>query len=361
MHIINLIDSLDRINFGVWNPVVSNFEFFIKRDYTLEIWINNMADLPVEVQKYEVKLMDTREVEAVLKHRYTPENTLLVSHGCWKIPSKWGVIGAKLGYIWLSLPQGMLEPWSRQQKWLKKQIYFHLFEKKMLSQSSELIAVSNDEQINLEIQFNRKVRHIPNGIVPVKEPINKPSDSINFLFMARLHHKKGVLPLLMAWAASQLANNEDFSLEIAGPDDGELSLLNQFMAEQKQKLSNVHIVGPLYESAKEKALEKAHVYVLPSFSEGFPSSILEAASHGCYPVFTKGCNFSEAFDAGVAMRITHEKDSIIEALNSFVTTNVEAIITKGARAKKFVDENYNLEKIGESYISLFEEKMKIFR
>lgn len=361
MHIINLIDSLDRINFGVWNPVVSNFAFFIKRNYSPEIWINNRTEIPDELKKYEVKLLDTRGVEACLRHQYTPENTIVISHGCWKIPSKWGTISSKLGFVWLNLPQGMLEPWSRKQNWLKKQIYFRLFEKKMLSQSSELIAVSKDEQSNLERLFNRKVRHIPNGIVPVKNNIVKPSDSINFLFMARLHHKKGILPLLKVWAASQLANNEDFSLEIAGPDDGELSLLNQFMAEQKQKLSNVHIVGPLYESAKEKALEKAHVYVLPSFSEGFPSSILEAASHGCYPVFTKGCNFSEAFDAGVAMRITHEKDSIIEALNSFVTTNVEAIITKGARAKKFVDENYNLEKIGESYISLFEEKMKIFR
>lgn len=361
MRIVNLLDTLERINFGIWNAVISNFPYFIKCGHQPEIWVKPEKDIPSELQQYKVLHASFQKVNQLFEGEYFSKDTVVLSHGCWKIPTKCGELAAKKGFVWLALPHGMLEPWSMQQKRIKKSLYYQLFEKQRLNRASELIAVSKEEQVNLEKRFRRKVRHIPNGIAPVTDKIDKPAGRINFIFMARLHHKKGVLPLLKAWASSNLSGKSKFRLTIAGPDDGELPQLKRYMTDQREQLSNVQIVGPLYGDGKKQALLAAHVYILPSFSEGFPSSILEAASHGCFPIFTKGCNFNEAFDADVAMQITPEVDQIVNAFNKLGDTPVNELIAMGRSAKKFVDENYNLETIGQAYIDLFEEKLKEIR
>lgn len=361
MNVLNLVDTVDRVNYGIWNAVVSNFNYLIKHSHQPEIWVKPGQVIPSELQQYKMRSTSTQEASQLLKREYSINETIILSHGCWKIPTKWGHAAAKKGYVWLALPHGMLEPWSMQQKMFKKTIYYNLIEKPRLKDATELIAVSKEEQVNLERRFKRKVRHIPNGIIPVTDHIEKPSNRINFIFMARLHHKKGVLPLLKAWISSNLSGKSKYELTIAGPDDGELPILKKYLADQREQLSNVQLVGPLYGEEKKQAMSSAHVYMLPSFSEGFPTSILEAASHGCYPVFTNGCNFNEAFDAGVAMQITPDADQIVSALNTFENVSIDEIAIRGAATKKFVDDNYNLEKVGQAYIDLFEEKLEEIR
>jgi len=237
--------------------------------------------------------------------------------------------------------------------------------------------------------------------VPNENPnlqINKspdtPSYLITFLFLGRLHIKKGVVPLVKAWLDSSLWNDNRFQLIIAGPDEGELDRIkylldgvserqpegrrsklevrSQRVNVKDEKLKtlnetneqgvasnqslppitqdpkpntqnpNIHIPGPIYGPEKTNLLLKSHFFLLPSQSEGFPTSIIEAMTCGCIPIITDGCNFPEAIEAGVSERIEFNISSIRNKLEEVSTWNNNEIENISIKVKEFVDNHYSL-------------------
>ena len=92
-------------------------------------------------------------------------------------------------------------------------------------------------------------------------------------------------------------------LIIVGPDEGELAKILPLIS------GNIEYKGPLFDSEKSEVLQKAHYYFLPSFSEGFPSSVVEAMSFGAIPVITQGCNFPEVFEQHLGYEISTDQES----------------------------------------------------
>ncbi len=107
--------------------------------------------------------------------------------------------------------------------------------------------------------------------------------------------KKGIVPLVKAWLQSALLNNTACRLIIAGPDEGELPLIQSLITDA----TNIEYIGMVSGDAKDKLLASASYYLLPSFSEGFPTSLLEAMEKGAIPVITRGCNFNEVFEQNI--------------------------------------------------------------
>lgn len=122
-----------------------------------------------------------------------------------------------------------------------------------------------------EIAVRKKINY--------RKQYNIPSDAIVITFTGRLLEGKGVPSLVRAVKKLQLANKNIF-LFLAG--DGELE---NWVAENQ----NDYII-PLGRLAQEEViclLEDSDIFCLPSFSEGFSTSILEAVACGCYIVTTK--------------------------------------------------------------------------
>jgi glycosyltransferase involved in cell wall biosynthesis len=95
------------------------------------------------------------------------------------------------------------------------------------------------------------------------------------LFAGWVIRDKGVGELLRAWRA--VARN-DWKLVIAGPlsEEYEVVLKAEFGA-----LGGVEFVGSLSEGDVRQLLRTASVFVLPSYTEGFPNVVLEAMASGC--------------------------------------------------------------------------------
>lgn len=96
------------------------------------------------------------------------------------------------------------------------------------------------------------------------------------LFLGRLRDKKGVYDLLRAWPAV-LARHPGARLLLGG--DGELAAAAALARELGVEAS-VELPGWLDGSAKAAALRRATVFVLPSYFEGLPISLLEAMAAG---------------------------------------------------------------------------------
>jgi glycosyltransferase involved in cell wall biosynthesis len=93
---------------------------------------------------------------------------------------------------------------------------------------------------------------------------------------------KGSLDLV-AVAASLSARGVDATFELGG--DGELEAVRAAAAERGLG-DRVRLLGWLGPKAKDRAFRSADVYLLPSYMEGFPVSVIEAMAHGLPVVST---------------------------------------------------------------------------
>lgn len=170
-------------------------------------------------------------------HALPPGEAIVVSHGCWQLPTRLAYYAHTYGYKWIATPQGMLEPWSMRQKALKKWLYYRLFERRWLRKADAIRAVSQSEEVNLLQQFKMVIR-VPNGVL-IPPMQRQPNSLLTFVFLGRLHHKKGVLPLVKAWHANRQFL-QHAQLVIAGPDEGEWQKIEPFCT------GNISYAGPLF-------------------------------------------------------------------------------------------------------------------
>ena len=355
MHVIHFISSISDLNRGVWSAALSHSNYLSTKGVRSILALR--ADRkPEEINSTVVLFKNRRDLETKMRvSGLNTRNTIIVSHGVWSWPSRLGFYFKEKGFAWVAVPHGMLEPWSRNQKKLKKLIYYQLLEQKYLNSARALRAVSKTEYVNLKGLFGENVFYLPNGVDTSESADAKIiSSKITFLFMSRLHHKKGLKELLRGWISSNLGGNSDFELIIAGPDDGELEHIRPFI----ESTSNIVYVGPIYGKEKAKILQRSHIFVLPSYSEGLPSSVLEAMDYGLLALISQGCNFTEVIDNGIAKQFEPSEAFIVQVLNSLEKQKLSEIVYKGELGKKYVRKYFHNDKLSETlyakYMSLLD-------
>ncbi len=361
MRIINIVDRLDRVNFGIWNAAIATVSELKKRHQAdSEVWFPAASD---EARREELNGARPRALQSlaagepdklVREAGLNPENDIIVTHGCWQYPTRWGLAFKEKGFRWVAVPHGMLESWSLSQKRIRKWVYYHLMEKRLLLQADRIRAVGEPEFDTLKRSFGNQVLWIPNGVPSMAGGLNleaKPGGR-KFLFMARLHHKKGILPLVRAWLRSSLAGRKDFELYIAGPDDGELPALKELLARHPEA-GNVRYLGGVYGDDKAALLEKCHFYTLPSFSEGFPTSVLEAMQRGLVPIITTGCNFPDVFKLSLGIEVTPEESTVLRGLEEAAALSDPAWADLAGRCHKLIESRYTHARLADEQYDLY--------
>jgi len=355
--IINFVDELGAINYGIWNAAIATADD-LQRDFGIQsqLWFPTSDSNQFFEELKSVKLV---ELDATDRKKFLQvvstldKNTdIIVSHGCWRWPTIWGNWFKQAGFKWIYVPHGMLEPWSMQQKAWKKWPYFWFVEKPFALKSDLVRAVGAPEAKNLEQHFPR-VKLIPNGVSTVFEIPAKAESPIIFLFMARLHFKKGPLNLAKAWVKSRLFNQPGFQLLIAGPDEGEL----QGILTETEKCNNAKYVGPVYGEEKMQLLKSAHFYVLPSLSEGFPTSVVEAMMFGLVPIVSQGINFPEVFE----QQLGYDSDTSVESIQAAIELAVDNLDSRSKLQEKghiLVKSSYSLNALARLQAEVFSALMK---
>jgi glycosyltransferase involved in cell wall biosynthesis len=362
MRVINLVDRLDRVNFGIWNAAIATArELESRHGMPSEIWYPAATDEAAEAdlngaRRRPLQRLDAAGLDAAAREAgLDPTADIIVSHGCWQYPTRWGRALQRRGFRWVAVPQGMLETWSLAQKRLRKALYLRLAERPALRQAAAVRAVSKPEWANLRKVFGDKSIWIPNAFGSgAKAPALPAFDGTSvFLFMARLHHKKGVLPLVEGWRRSPLSGHPDFSLRIAGPDDGELGKLRAFLARHPE-ISNITYLGPVYGERKEQLLRECHYYILPSHSEGFPTSVLEAMWHGLVPLISEGCNFPDVLEQGIGIPVAPDASAVRTGLERAYALDQAARKERAAKAQACIEDGYTHAKVASRLADLYE-------
>jgi glycosyltransferase involved in cell wall biosynthesis len=144
-----------------------------------------------------------------------------------------------------------------------------------------IICLSNSWSFFFEENFTPKKIIILENIV--EETIIKPIKDyqndkiIHFLFMGAIGNRKGIFDLLDVIAEHKQDLFGKMKLTIGG--NGEIKRLKEFL--EYNKLSELVIYkGWVSGELKKKLFQESDVYILPSYNEGLPISILEAMTYG---------------------------------------------------------------------------------
>lgn len=124
-------------------------------------------------------------------------------------------------------------------------------------------------------------------------------DSARILFLGKLGQAKGCFDLLRA-LAMLLDRHPDVTLVMGG--DGDVDAVRAEIA-RLGLAAHVELPGWVSGTAKQAMLQHCAVYVLPSYSEGMPMSVLEAMAAGLVVVATRVGGIPEA--------ITHGKEGLL--------------------------------------------------
>lgn len=349
MKIINIVSSISKINYGVWNAAIFGSQYLQKKyQVDSELWICSQSndDYPqIEIpHTYFDSSQRTKKGFEKWITKNDPKDTIVVTHGAWLEPTKFGYWAKLKGFSWVHLPQGMMEPHAMLTSKWKKKIYTALFEGRYLRKVDFIRSVSDPEDQNLRIRFPRVIR-IFNGVPFENIEISKNDDSsVVFLFLARLHKKKGVIHLVEAWS-NTMYSKKGAKLIIAGPDEGELEKIQSLIHH------NIEYVGPVFGPEKTELLKKAHYYVLPSYSEGFPSSVVEAMSYGVIPIISDGCNFPQIFEEKLGFKISTSHKSIEPVFEMLKNSAFDEQLSM--RNREYVKQNLSEEVIGEQLFQLY--------
>jgi len=119
--------------------------------------------------------------------------------------------------------------------------------------------------------------------IPNELPLRSDVAPISFIFLGRIGQRKGTFDLLEAIAKLPENVRDQCEINIAG--DGEI----EKATEQASRLgitNCVRILGWINADKRDELLAKSHAFILPSYNEGLPMSLLEAMGWGLPVIVT---------------------------------------------------------------------------
>lgn len=284
---------------------------------------------------------------------------VLHNHGLWMYPSVASVRWSKLTqrpYI-ISI-HGMLDPWAVTHSYWKKKVAGMMYEHRHLTNAACLHALCSAEADAIRrYGLSNSICVIPCGIdLPCLADEKLARQKNVLLFLGRLHPKKGLLNLLTAWQRLQLDGAPTvagWELWIAGWDQGNHELeLRKCSAEYGIEAS-VKFLGPKFGTDKDLLLRSVDAFVLSSFSEGLPVSILEAWAYGLPVVMTRACNLPQGFETGAAICIETPPPAIARGLLDIMSMSEAERSTMGIRGRHLVEEQFSWTSHAEQMSSVY--------
>ena len=121
--------------------------------------------------------------------------------------------------------------------------------------------------------------------------------------------------------------------------------------------ADVVFYGPAFGKEKAALLRSAEAFILPSFSEGLPMSVLEAWAYGLPVVMTPECNLPEGFVSQAALEIRNGEmgNAKGDGLRALLEMSDAERAAMGMRGRRLVEERFTWPKLAAQMRQLYEE------
>ena len=195
-----------------------------------------------------------------------------------------------------------------------------------------LICLSRSWERYFKNQFNTK------SIIVLNNPIEQVNDiainkisTVEFLFLGKICDAKGVFDLLTVIKDNLDTYKQKAKFRFGG--NGETARLEKFIREHHLE-SCVSFEGWVSGHEKHRLLSRANVFLLPSYKEGLPMSILEAMNYGLPVISTTVGGIPEVIKPGTNgfLMSPGDKKALKEAIDYFIE-HPEDIFKMGRQGK----------------------------
>jgi len=205
------------------------------------------------------------------------------------------------------------------------------------------------------LQHWDKIEHIRCGLdddilnTPA-QPV--PAESTAFVCVARLSAQKG-LPLLIAASEQLRASGEKFSVTIVG--GGELRVELEQEISRRQLEGVVSLAGVCTSAGIHQHLLNSRAFVLPSFAEGLPMTLMEAFALSRPVVTTAIAGIPELVDSECGWLIpAGSLDALVEAMRAALHAPADELSHKGATGRERVLRLHSVRSTAAAIISAIE-------
>ena len=184
----------------------------------------------------------------------------------------------------------------------------------------------------------------------VTEPVGKPV----VVMAARLLKDKGVFEFV---EAARLLKHRGINAElrlIGSPDPGNPSSIAQLEFERWSSESDVNLLGYRNDIAAQYA--DSNIVCLPSYREGLPKSLVEAAACGRAVITTDVPGCRDAITPDVTGILVPAKDSsaLADAIQ-YLIENPQMRIKMGESGRKLAESAFAIESIVEQHMDIYQE------
>jgi|TARA_B110000495_G_C23018951_1_gene604087 glycosyltransferase involved in cell wall biosynthesis len=253
--------------------------------------------------------------------------------------------------------------WSDNWKIVLVRPFFNFIFRYLLNFKDSVCLLQNKDDADLLIKskvIEQKRVHLIRGSgvdLKIYESLNEKKGKINVILASRLQRDKGIVEFVKA-ASILLSSGVNANFILVGMiDDHNPSSIEIEKIKKWEDKGLIRWVG--YKKNMIDVFSNAHIVCLPSYREGLPKVLLEAAASarpivaadvpGCREIVIHDCNGYLVPAKNIYMLANYLKELI---------NNKNLRLKMGANGRRLVEENFDIKIISEKTISLYDRLIK---
>lgn len=183
-----------------------------------------------------------------------------------------------------------------------------------------------------------------------REKIGVKEGVLTFIFLGRLNHDKGIGELYEAYNRLAAEEKDVFLLLVGFDEEGYLDKLSEYRNIQNGK--NFHFYG--LTNQPERVLNAGDVFVLPTYREGFGSSVLEAACIGLPCICSDAYGVLDAYvdsETGLQCKVG-DVETLYYCMKK-MHDNPELRMAMGKKSRERALKEFNVKPISEAWFNFY--------
>jgi glycosyltransferase involved in cell wall biosynthesis len=169
---------------------------------------------------------------------------------------------------------------------------------------------------------------------------NSHKETTKILFLGWLDEEKGIFELLHVFV--QLSKEFRVELFVAGRGNSESKIKSLVRSNHLQE--SVHLLGWVNETVKISLLKESDIFILPSWTEGFPNALIEAMSAKVAVIATDVGNISDVLtDRQEILLVPPKSNQILKEAVQYLINDKEFRISLADKGYNFARENFSVD------------------
>lgn len=227
----------------------------------------------------------------------------------------------------------------------KKEKILHI-----LNLADKIIVLSEEwKEYFSNLVDSKKIIVIYNAIL-IPQDFNKDLETQKLLFLGRFGKRKGIFDLLEVFTKLTVKYP---NIELYAGGDGEIQKVAQIIKNNNIE-KNVHLLGWVQGKKKEELLKKCSFFILPSYNEGMPMSLIEGMAYKNVCISTNVGGIPKVINNNINGILIEagDKKALYSSIDMLLKT--EDLCKKlSDNARKTAEQKFNIERNIEVLINLY--------